>query len=75
MKMNVDVASKVKKSEGRARNREGEGNMDSRNLTDSGYLTSAGWKRRHDNKDMLSNWRNPPRPGAKSLEQGKPYNR
>src|ERR1017187_1107839 len=29
MKMNVNVASKVKKSEGRARNREGEGSMDS----------------------------------------------
>jgi hypothetical protein len=29
MKMNVNVASKVKKSEGRARNREGKGSMDS----------------------------------------------
>ena len=35
MQMNVDVASKVRSSEGRARNREGEGNMDSRNLTDA----------------------------------------
>src|SRR5216684_3641005 len=26
-------------------------------------------------KDMLSNWRSPPRPGAKSSEQGRPYNR
>ena len=24
---------------------------------------------------MLSNWRSPPRPGAKSSEQGRPYNR
>src|SRR3954453_5312148 len=24
---------------------------------------------------MLSNWRSPPRPGAKSPEQGRPYNR
>ncbi|MGC2016429.1 MAG: hypothetical protein WA657_11400, partial [Candidatus Acidiferrales bacterium] len=40
-----------------------------------GYLTSAGWKRRHDDKDMLSNWRSPPRPSAKSLEQGRSYNR
>jgi hypothetical protein len=35
MKMNVDVASKVRSSEGRARNCEGEGSMDSRNLTDA----------------------------------------
>ena len=75
MKMNVDVASKMSKPEGRARNREGEGSMDSRNLTDAAILTSAGWKRRHDDKDMLSNWRSPPRPGAKSPEQGRPYNR
>lgn len=34
-KVNVDVASKVKRSEGRARNREGEGSMDSRILTDT----------------------------------------
>src|SRR6516162_6085094 len=38
-------------------------------------FTSAGWKRRHGDKDMLSNWRSPPRPGEKSLEQGRPYNR
>jgi hypothetical protein len=35
MKMNAEVASKVKRSEGRARNREGEGSMTSRNLTDA----------------------------------------
>jgi hypothetical protein len=35
MKMNVDVASKVKRSEGRACNRKGEGSMGSRNLTDA----------------------------------------
>ena len=35
MKMNVDVASKWRISEGRARNREGEGSMDGRNLTDA----------------------------------------
>src|SRR6266478_2939685 len=33
-------------------------------------FTSAGWKRQHGDKDMLSNWRSPPRPGAKSSEQG-----
>src|ERR1700678_3330858 len=38
-------------------------------------LTLAGWKRQHGDKDMLSNWRSPPRPGEKSPEQGRPYNR
>jgi hypothetical protein len=32
-------------------------------------LTLAGWKRQHGDKDMLSNWRSPPRPSEKSLEQ------
>src|SRR5271166_2729895 len=40
-----------------------------------GTLTSAGWKRQHGGKDMPSNWRSPPRPGAKSPEQGRSYNR
>src|SRR5208282_4309936 len=40
-----------------------------------GSNTSAGWKRQHGDKDMLSNWRSPPRPSAKSLEQGRSYNR
>jgi hypothetical protein len=31
-----------------------------------GTFTSAGWKRQHGGKDMPSNWRSPPRPGAKS---------
>jgi hypothetical protein len=35
MKVNVKVASKVRSSEGRACNREGEGSMDSRSLTDT----------------------------------------
>ena len=42
-------------------------------LIDQG--NSAGWKRQHGDEDMLSNWRSPPRPGAKSPEQGRPYNR
>src|SRR5215469_18233018 len=42
MKVNVDVASKVKKSEGRARNREGEGRMDSRNLTEAAISLRRG---------------------------------
>src|SRR5271165_5606141 len=40
-----------------------------------GSFTSAGWKRQHGDKDMPSNWRSPPRPGEKSPEQGRPYNR
>ena len=31
-------------------------------------------KRWHGDKDKLSNWRSPPRPGAKSPEPGRPYN-
>jgi len=42
MKMNVDVASKVRISEGRARIREGEGSMDSRNLTDAAVSLRRG---------------------------------
>ena len=40
-----------------------------------GSFTSTGWKRQHGGKDMPSNWRSPPRPGAKSPEQGRSYNR
>ncbi|HZL66404.1 MAG TPA: hypothetical protein VFC29_03645 [Candidatus Limnocylindrales bacterium] len=40
-----------------------------------GILISAGWKRQHGDKDMPSNWRSPPRPGEKSPEQGRSYNR
>src|SRR5262249_11279668 len=39
------------------------------------HFTSAGWKRQHGDEDTLSNWRSPPRPGAKSPEQGRSYNR
>jgi len=39
------------------------------------YGWSAGWKRQHGDKDMLSNWRSPPRPSEKSPEPGRPYNR
>jgi hypothetical protein len=34
--------------------------------------TLAGCQRQHDDKDILSNWRSPPRPRAKSLEQVRP---
>ena len=40
-----------------------------------GIFTSAGWKRQHGDKDTPSNWRSPPRPGEKSPEQGRSYNR
>jgi hypothetical protein len=40
-----------------------------------GAFTLAGWKRQHGGKDMPSNWRSPPRPGAKSPEKGRSYNR
>jgi hypothetical protein len=42
MTMNVDAASKMKISEGRARNREGEGSMDGRNLTDAAVSLRRG---------------------------------
>ncbi len=60
--VNAKVASKVSSPEGRASDR-------------CGSNTSAGWKRQHGDKDMPSNWRSPPRPGAKSPEQGRSYNR
>ena len=42
MKMNVDVASKVKKSKAERRNCKGEGSMDSRNLTDAAVSLRRG---------------------------------
>jgi len=42
MKVNVEVASKVKRPEGRARNRKGEGNMDGRKLTDTAISLRRG---------------------------------
>src|SRR5712672_1337372 len=74
MKVNAEVASKVIESEGRARIRRAKAAW----VAESdryGYLTSAGWKRQHGGKDMPSNWRSPPRPGEKSPEQGRSYNR
>ena len=54
---------------------EGEGCMGEPKSDRCGSFTSAGWKRQHGGKDMPSNWRSPPRPGAKSPEQGRSYNR
>jgi hypothetical protein len=41
-KVNVEVASKMKRPEGRARNREGEGNINSRKLTDAAIALRRG---------------------------------
>jgi hypothetical protein len=72
--VNANVASKMRRSEGRARNRRAKAawvpKSDRR-----GIATSAGWKRQHGDKDIPRNWRSPSRPGAKSLEQGRSYNR
>ena len=52
---------------GRACNREGEGSMGRRRLADaadhSGGVGATAW-----GQDTLSNWRDPPRPAAKSAE-------
>src|SRR4029077_16915195 len=40
-----------------------------------GTFASAGRQRQHGGKDTPSNWRSPPRPGEKSPEQGRSYNR
>jgi hypothetical protein len=53
----------------------GEGSMGMPKSDRRGTFTSAGWKRQHGDKDMPSNWRSPPRPGEKSPEQGRSYNR
>src|SRR5271166_1571954 len=66
--VNAKVASKMSSPEGRAPNRRAKSDR-------CGSFTSAGWKRQHGGKDMPSNWRSPPRPGAKSPEQGRSYNR
>ena len=72
--VNVDVASKLSGSEGRARNRRAKAAWGAESDR-HGTITSAGWKRQHGGKDMPSNWRSPPRPGEKSSEQGRSYNR
>ena len=43
--------------------------MDRRNLACAAVFILAGLKRQHDDQGMLSNWRDPPRPGEKSAEQ------
>jgi hypothetical protein len=44
--------------------------MGRRRLTEAASPSWRGEKRQHDDKDALSNWRSPPRPVAKSAEQG-----
>jgi len=68
------VASKVSIPEGRACNRRAKAEWPAEHWPIR-LFTLAGWKRQHGDKDMLSNWRNPPRPVEKSPEQGRPYNR
>ena len=46
----------------------GEGSME--RCMDFCGATLRLWKGQHGDKVMLSNWRNPPRPVAKSAEQG-----
>jgi len=74
MKMKADVASKMSDPKAEpatvGRRQHGWPKTDRH-----GHLTSAGWKPRHADKDMLSNWRSPPCPGAKSPEKGRSYNR
>jgi hypothetical protein len=43
--------------------------MERRNLTDAADFILAGCQQQHDDKDMLSHWRDPPRPAEKSAEQ------
>src|SRR5215471_10408178 len=48
----------------------GEGSMDCRRLTEAAKPLRRGRQGQHGGKVMPSNWRNPPRPGEKSAEQG-----
>ena len=73
-KVNAEVASKVIGSEGRAHIRRAKAAWVAE-IWPKRLFTSAGWKRQHGDKDMPSNWRSPPRPGEKSPEQGRSYNR
>jgi len=43
--------------------------MERRNLTDAAVFILAGLQQQHDDKDMLSHWRDPPRPVEKSAER------
>ena len=74
--VNAKVASKVRSSpEGRVPNRRAKAAWGSRNLTDAAPSLRRGGSDSTVASDMPSNWRSPPRPGAKSPEQGRSYNR
>jgi len=74
-KVNANVASKDGVNRGPSPQPRGEGSMGSRNLNDTATSPRRGGMRQHGDKDMLSNWRSPPRPIEKSAEQGRSYNR
>jgi hypothetical protein len=74
-RVNVDVASKNEWLRGPSPQPKGEGSMGVPKSDRPGTTTSAGWKRQYGDKDTLSNWRSPPRPGEKSPEQGRSYDR
>src|SRR5262249_25157894 len=71
-KVNAKVASKVIRPGGRALIRRAKAAWGAEIWLR--HFTSAGWKRQHGDKDTLSKWRSPPRPGAKSPQQGRSYN-
>ena len=73
--VNANVASKNGLNRGPSPQPRGEGSMGSRNLNDTATSPRRGGMRQHGDKDMLSNWRSPPRPIEKSAEQGRSYNR
>ena len=62
----------MESSGGRARIAEAK-TMVPRDRTDAGRHSGGVVELRHGGKEGLSNGRNPPRPGAKSPEQGRPY--
>ena len=74
-KVNANVASKDGVNGGPSPQPRGEGSMGSRNLNDAATSPWRGGMRQHGDKDMPSNWRSPPRPTEKSVEQGRSYNR
>jgi hypothetical protein len=73
-KVNADVASTIHPRRPSPQVT-GEGSMGSRNLTDTADRLRRGRSDSTVTQDMPSNWRSPPRPSAKSPEQGRPYNR
>src|SRR5688572_800495 len=69
---NTEVAPKVRHPGGRASNCRAKAAGRSE-IWLRRSVTPAGWKWQHGDKDASQNWRSPPRPVAKSTEQGKSY--